>query len=103
MLSGEVTNTNFIVFGLTRPGLEPTIYRSKYMCVPIDLVIDRVFALPHLQHFVYYMMATRLSGLRLQISPCSQMLLLKFQTNLILIMSFVLIKNTCIMIMFLFL
>ena len=26
MLSGEVTNTNFIVFGLTRSGLEPTIY-----------------------------------------------------------------------------
>ena len=22
-------NTNFIVFGLTRPGLEPTIYRSR--------------------------------------------------------------------------
>jgi hypothetical protein len=27
MLSGEATNTNFIVFGLTQPGLEPTIYR----------------------------------------------------------------------------
>ena len=26
MLSGEATNTNFIVFGLTRPRLEPTIY-----------------------------------------------------------------------------
>ena len=25
----EVTNTNFIVFGLTRPGLEPTIYRTR--------------------------------------------------------------------------
>jgi hypothetical protein len=24
----EATNTNFIVFGLTRPGLEPTIYRT---------------------------------------------------------------------------
>ena len=24
MLGGEATNTNFIVFGLTRPGLEPT-------------------------------------------------------------------------------
>ena len=32
MLSGEATNTNFIVFGLTRPGLESTIYhtRSEY-------------------------------------------------------------------------
>jgi hypothetical protein len=29
MLSGEATNTNFIVFGLIRPGLEPTIYCSK--------------------------------------------------------------------------
>ena len=25
-LSGEATNTNFIVFGVTRSGLEPTIY-----------------------------------------------------------------------------
>jgi hypothetical protein len=29
MLSGEATSTNFIVFGLTRPGLEPTIYRTR--------------------------------------------------------------------------
>ena len=29
MLSGEATNTNFIVFGLTRLGLEPTIYRTQ--------------------------------------------------------------------------
>ena len=29
MLSGEATNTNFIVFGLTRPGLEPTIYYTR--------------------------------------------------------------------------
>jgi hypothetical protein len=28
MLSGEATNTNFIVFGFTRPGLEPTIYHT---------------------------------------------------------------------------
>ena len=26
MFSGEATNTNFIVFGLTTPGLEPKIY-----------------------------------------------------------------------------
>jgi hypothetical protein len=25
----EATNTSFIVFGLTRPGLEPTIYRTR--------------------------------------------------------------------------
>ena len=28
-VSGEATNTNFIIFGLTRPGLEPTIYRTR--------------------------------------------------------------------------
>ena len=28
LLSEEATNTNFIVFGLTRPGLEITIYRT---------------------------------------------------------------------------
>jgi hypothetical protein len=29
VLSGEAANTNFIVFGLTRPGLEPTIYCTR--------------------------------------------------------------------------
>jgi hypothetical protein len=29
MLSGKATNTNFIVFGLIRLGLEPTIYYLK--------------------------------------------------------------------------
>jgi hypothetical protein len=29
MLSGKATNTNLIVFGLTRPGLEHTIYRTR--------------------------------------------------------------------------
>ena len=29
MLSGEATNTNFIVFGLSRLWLEPTIYRTR--------------------------------------------------------------------------
>jgi hypothetical protein len=29
VLSGEATNTNFIVLGLTRPGFEPTIYRTR--------------------------------------------------------------------------
>jgi hypothetical protein len=27
--SGEATKTNFIVFGLTRFGLKPTIYRTQ--------------------------------------------------------------------------
>ena len=29
MFSGKATRTNFIVFDLTRPGLEPTIYRTR--------------------------------------------------------------------------
>ena len=29
MLSAEAPNTNFIVFGLTRPGLESTIYHTR--------------------------------------------------------------------------
>jgi hypothetical protein len=29
VLSGEATTTNFIVFGLIRPGLESTIYRTR--------------------------------------------------------------------------
>jgi hypothetical protein len=29
MLSREATNTKFIVFGLTRTGLEPTTYRTR--------------------------------------------------------------------------
>ena len=29
MLSGEATNTNFIIFGLTRSELEPRIYRTR--------------------------------------------------------------------------
>jgi hypothetical protein len=29
VLSREATNTIFLVFGLTRPGLEPTIYPTR--------------------------------------------------------------------------
>ena len=29
MFSGEAANANFIIFGLTRPGFEPTIYRTR--------------------------------------------------------------------------
>jgi hypothetical protein len=29
VLSAETTNTNFIVFGLTQPGLEPMIYHTQ--------------------------------------------------------------------------
>jgi hypothetical protein len=27
--NGEATNTNFIVFGLTRPGIKPTTYHTQ--------------------------------------------------------------------------
>ena len=29
MLRGEATNSNFVVFGLTRSGIEPTIYHTR--------------------------------------------------------------------------
>jgi hypothetical protein len=29
MISGDATNTNFIVFGLTRLGVKPKIYRTR--------------------------------------------------------------------------
>jgi hypothetical protein len=29
VLSGEATNTNFIVFGLTRSGIDPMIYHTR--------------------------------------------------------------------------
>jgi len=34
VLSGEETNTNFIVLGLTRSGLEPTIYHTLEAITP---------------------------------------------------------------------
>jgi hypothetical protein len=39
VLTGEVTNTNFIVFGLTRSGLEPTIYHKRANRYTTDVVI----------------------------------------------------------------
>jgi hypothetical protein len=39
VLSGETTNTNCIVFGLTRPGLEPTIYRTRLKYV-LELALN---------------------------------------------------------------
>jgi len=44
MLSGEATNTNLIVFGLTRTGLEPTIYctrgeHSNYYATDVVVVL----------------------------------------------------------------
>jgi len=32
VFSGEAKNTNSIVFGMTRSGLEPTIYRTRGIC-----------------------------------------------------------------------
>jgi hypothetical protein len=30
VVSRETTNTNFVIFGLTRPGLDPTICRTQF-------------------------------------------------------------------------
>ena len=49
MLSGEATNTNFIVFGLTRPGLELTIYRTwgehanHYTTDAVQFLVSQMF------------------------------------------------------------
>jgi hypothetical protein len=45
MLSGEATNTNLVVFGLTQLGLEPTICRTRgklnnYMYYTINLLLS---------------------------------------------------------------
>ena len=46
MLSGEATNTNFIVFGLNRSVLEPTIYHTQgehanhYATEAVNITID---------------------------------------------------------------
>jgi len=39
MLSREVANANFIVFGMTRPGLEPTTYRILISTTPMQFVL----------------------------------------------------------------
>ena len=44
MLSGEATNTNFIVFGLTGPGLQPTIYRT--ITPPIRFSVCTYYTIP---------------------------------------------------------
>ena len=45
VLSGEATNTNFIVFGFTRPGLEHTIYNTRgvHTTVPCIGSVGRLF------------------------------------------------------------
>jgi hypothetical protein len=45
VLSREATNTNFIVFGLIQPGLEPTIYHTRgehaiLLYVVIQIVVN---------------------------------------------------------------
>jgi hypothetical protein len=58
MLSGEATtNTNFIVFGLTRSGLEPTIYSTRgehanhYTKVAVRTYTDVIIVKPVLVTF----------------------------------------------------
>ena len=51
VLSGEATNTNFIVFGLTRPELEPTIFRTRnehanhYTTDAVQIILKFIFIL----------------------------------------------------------
>jgi len=35
---GETVNTYFIVFGLTRQGLQPTIYRTQAITPPMRFI-----------------------------------------------------------------
>ena len=50
MLSGETTNTNFIVFGVTRPGLEPTTYctwgehGNQYVIEVVGMDVNMILA-----------------------------------------------------------
>jgi hypothetical protein len=49
LLSGEATNTNFIVFGMIRPGLEPMIYHTQGECAnhyAIEAVVISFFEIP---------------------------------------------------------
>jgi len=47
LISGEATNTNSIVFGLTRSGLEHTIYRTLGEH-PYHFTIDAVIVLTYI-------------------------------------------------------
>ena len=50
IIIGEATNTNFTVFGFTRSGLEPTIYRTwgEHIWKIYDLIIWELKMLTHL-------------------------------------------------------
>jgi hypothetical protein len=54
MLSGEATNANYIVFGLTPSGLEPMIYfkRGKYAYLYTTYAVYSIFyqALIYFRH-----------------------------------------------------
>ena len=52
--SGEAANTNFIVFALTRPGIEPTIYHTRCeLDVDISLILDLLEALLVVVFYLY--------------------------------------------------
>ena len=57
MISGEATNTNFIVFGLTRPGLEPTSYHTwgkhanLYITYAISMLEDDEFIILQMNEY----------------------------------------------------
>ena len=48
MLSRETANTNCIVFGLTQPRLEPTIYRTRgehiYTCSIVLVLLQYIYS-----------------------------------------------------------
>jgi hypothetical protein len=65
VLRGEVTNTNVIIFGLTRRGLEPTIYRTpgehaNYYTTDAVVFSDKVYQL--LAHGRWFSLGTPASS-----------------------------------------
>ena len=70
MLSGEATHTNFIIFDLTRSGLEPMIYRTRgeqanqytteavspqKRYIEITLIYDSINQLVGCRHWIKYL------------------------------------------------
>ena len=52
MLSGEATHTNFIVFGLTQPGLKPTIYCTRGEHANNYAIVAVVRSRPHIRYYI---------------------------------------------------
>jgi hypothetical protein len=75
MLSGDATNTNFIIFGFTQSGLEPTIYRTRGETItpPILLNIGQDYIHHHplvsYDHVVEIFSSFALLGLKICLTP----------------------------------